>query len=783
MKILNKQRNFGIKYILSYLAFCISISICAQNTSTITGKILEKKSNQPVPFTTIRLMKTSDIEEQLLAGTISDDNGIFKIDQIPNGKYKLQMTSVGYQMVTRMFEISTPDTIYAGTIYLQDSLLFIPETIVVADRIKGKSEPDKTVYFINNNMLSTTGNTSELLRHIPGIQVDLKQNIAIDGQSNILLFVDGKEHNRSYFSQLDPSQIDKIEVLNTPPSNYDGNVSGVINIVLKKEKVSGFSGHLFSEIPITTDVVYIFPTYSLNYNYNKINLYTSYNGEINYEDIDEITSRHIIDNNPVTDISSVQYVRQKNLSHKFHYGIDYHLTTKDIINLYGFYNHYSYEQDGDVVLQTKGNTVWEAQKDETDKNHNLFGSLYYKHLFKSEGREITIDLSNAYIHSENDVIYRNNSVSQTNTEKPRQTTTVLKVDFTNPVNEKLKWSTGIKLNTRDMQDSSSNGFCYNEQVYALYGTLNYKISNFDINIGLRAEDAETKLNKTQNNASFSLLPYISFHYKVKGYNDLDLSYRRSVNRPSVYMLNPYSYIDDPYTIRKGNPLLRSEFHNHIQLEYSTRFKSNYIAAQLFYETKSDAINNFTFLKDSNLFVTQVLNLGDIHQYGLKLTGALKFGILSINPSFRIYKQSTYGNNTANQYGIENKANMVFESGISSILSFKKDFNLSVIFQYATPKENIQDNAYCGAIYFISLDKTFKKNLKIGIVSALPLSKTVVYQGSNIKATDFTSEYTGNLKLPTVPLMFRVNYKFNIGKNRNTVNREKEIVDTRTKQGF
>jgi len=270
---------------------------------------------------------------------------------------------------------------------------------------------------------------------------------------------------------------------------------------------------------------------------------------------------------------------------------------------------------------------------------------------------------------------------------------------------------------------------------------------------------------------------------VKGYNDLDLSYRRSVNRPSVYMLNPYSYIDDPYTIRKGNPLLRSEFHNHIQLEYSTRFKSNYIAAQLFYETKSDAINNFTFLKDSNLFVTQVLNLGDIHQYGLKLTGALKFGILSINPSFRIYKQSTYGNNTANQYGIENKANMVFESGISSILSFKKDFNLSVIFQYATPKENIQDNAYCGAIYFISLDKTFKKNLKIGIVSALPLSKTVVYQGSNIKATDFTSEYTGNLKLPTVPLMFRVNYKFNIGKNRNTVNREKEIVDTRTKQGF
>ncbi len=783
MEGLTKRSNFKIKHILSCLAVMIPISVCAQETSMITGKILEEKSDQPIPFATVCLIETSGTAAQLMTGTVTNDNGIFTIERIPNGTYKLQVTSIGYQMVTRMFDISVPDTVDAGTLYLQDSLLFINEVVVVANRARGKSEAGRTIYYINNKMLSATGNAPELLRHIPGVQVDLKQNISVDGQTNILLFVDGKEHDRSFISQLDPSQIDRIEVLKTPPSNYDANVSGVINIVLKKEKASGFSGHLFTEIPVSSDVVYMFPAYSLNYNFNKINFYTSYNGEINYEDIVEKTSRQVTDNSEVKEISSVQYVRQKNLSHKFHYGIDYNLTSRDIINFYGFYNHYSYEQDGNVVLQATGDTRWEAYKEETDKNRNLFSSVYYKHMFRSEGGEITVDLSNAYSRSGNEVLYRNDYVSRTNSEKPEQATTVLKVDFTNQLNEKLRLSTGAKFKTRSLHDSTSGRFSYSEQVYALYGTINYKLSDFDFNGGMRAEGAETKLSSSESDASLSLLPYISFHYKLSSNNDLYLSYRRSVNRPSVYLLNPYSYTDDPYTIRKGNPSLRPEFNNRVQFEYSARVKSSYISAKLFYETKSDVINNLTYLNDSNLFVTQVQNSGDIHEYGLQLTGALKFGILSINPSFRLYNQLTRGNNTARLYGIEDKANLVFESGISSILSFRKDFAFSVIFQYSTVKENIQDSDYCGALYFIALDKTFKKNLKVGIVTALPFARSFVYQGSDIRASNFTSEYTGNLKLPAIPLMFRVTYNFNSGTNRTTINREKEVVDTRPKQGF
>lgn len=701
-----------------------------------------------------------------------------------NLKVFINNYSLGLLFVLQL--IST--NLFAQDTSIQDSLL-LDEIVILADRVKAKSETGKTIYYINNKLLSATGNSLDLLSHIPGVQVDLKKNISVDGNPNILLFVDGKERDKSYVSQLNPSQIDRIEVISTPPSNYDGDVSSVINIVLKREKTTGVSGHIFSEIPTSNSVVYLFPTYSVNYSYNKINLYTSYNGEINYEDLVESTNRRIFENSSFTNIYSVQQVRQKNLSHKFHYGIDYYLTDRDIINFHGFYNQYSYEQDGNVVLQVTGNagSDWEAQKEETDINRNIFNSLYYKHLFNDKGREIAVDISNANSRSENVVNFNNNTDGgthfHTNSENPKQTATSMKIDFSLPFNEKFKLSTGVKVKILNMQDNTSDRFSYSEQINALYGALNYKKQKFDFNIGLRFENAKTELSNIRNRSLNTLLPYIACHYKINELNDLYLSFRSSINRPSVYLLNQYIYTDDPYTIRKGNPLLKPEMNNRLQLEHSVRFKSNYISTRLYYETITDAFNNLTYLNDSNLFVTQVQNLGSIHQYGLQLTGVLTMGMLTVSSSFRLYNQSTLGNSLAKQYGIENKNNLVFESGISSILFFKNDFALSLILQYETAKENIQDNTYDEALYFISLDKTFKQNLKVGIVSALPFAKNFIYQGSKVNSPDFSSSYTGNLKLPTIPLMFRVNYQFNTGMNRANIKREKEDIETRPKQGF
>ena len=88
-----------------------SITLFAQNTSSITGKVFEAKNNEPVPFATICLIDISDTVSQQMRGTISDDNGNFTIDQIQNGKYNLQVSSIGFKKAIKTFEISSSKVI------------------------------------------------------------------------------------------------------------------------------------------------------------------------------------------------------------------------------------------------------------------------------------------------------------------------------------------------------------------------------------------------------------------------------------------------------------------------------------------------------------------------------------------------------------------------------------------------------------------------------------------------------------------------------------------------
>ncbi len=184
-------------------------------------------------------------------------------------------------------------------------------------------------------------------------------------------------------------------------------MTGAINIVLKKDSDSGISGHILAEIPVSSSLVYIFPSYSLNWGFKKLNLYTSYNGELTYLNLHESTSRKVWNENDSNEFCLNQDLRQKDWSHRFHYGFDYFLSDRDQLNFYGYYNPYSRELDGDVYSRMSGinNDTLKSVKDDTDINTSTFYSLYYKHSFDKKGSEITADLSNYFLTAENRTDY------------------------------------------------------------------------------------------------------------------------------------------------------------------------------------------------------------------------------------------------------------------------------------------------------------------------------------------------------------------------------------------
>ncbi len=313
--------------------------------------------------------------------------------------------------------------------------------------------------------------------------------------------------------------------------------------------------------------------------------------------------------------------------------------------------------------------------------------------------------------------------------------------------------------------------------------INYRQEKTSVNAGVRIEDSRTELNNGRKTTVLSVLPYITCSYKLNSKQNVKLAFNRTIDRPSVYSLNSFTSTDNAYSVTKGNPYLKPEFHTNVSMEHTVQLKSGFLSSKLFYSQVNDAMNNLTVINDEGVFETQMQNAGTIRQWGVQFLAALKTGPVTFNPVIRLSNMSAKSNEAAMISGVKTRGGLVFEPSFSSVLSLKKDLSFSAIAQYSTPKINIQDNSWCGILYFISVDKTFKNKFKVGALSALPFTRNFIYSASEIKASDFYSRYEGHLILSAVPLWLRLSYQFGSGVKRTKIERQKEEIDQRVKKGF
>jgi hypothetical protein len=487
-------------------------------------------------------------------------------------------------------------------------------------------------------------------------------------------------------------------------------------------------------------------------------------------------------------IISTQNVRQKTWSHRFHYGFDWFMNERNHLNFYAFYNPYSQELDGDVEVRSSGaeTTNWLADKEDEDLNCSGFYSLWYNHFFdKATGHELALDMSLYNLKAENATIFTNPETGffHENKVQPQNQNIHVKLDYTLPVSEKIKLNTGFQTRLTTMNDRNSETFRYNENIFAGYGTFSYKTRKLETTLGFRVENQNTKLYEEKTRKEIFLLPNFSIIYNLNEKQTLKLNYRRSLSWPGFYQLNSFTSVEDPFTLNSGNANLRPESHNQVNLEYSRRFKNHFVSARMFYHQTSDAIRNLMFLNENDFFEIQKNNLGEIRQTGVLFSGALSLGKLGINPYLKIFDSFSKPNQIAAEYQIESKHKLVLESGLSAFTTFGKDFTASVIFQYASPMNEIQENTFSDALYFVSLEKSFSKNLKVGIVSGLPLAKTFTYQGSEVISGNFRHYSKGEIQLSTVPLWFKISYRFSSGQDRQRIDHSRVAPKQEIRKGF
>jgi hypothetical protein len=785
------RQNLKKQVILTYSLFaCLSV-INAQNQSklSVTGQIQDEKSHEPIPFANIVILGMPD--SALITGTASNITGGFEIASLAKGGYYISVSAIGYEKVTKPVEVT--DNFDAGTILLKEISVNINEVVVAGERLKARKETGKTTYYINKKMTEISNTGMDILGYIPGIQVDISKNISVDGAQNIIILVDGKERDKNYVSQLNPGKIDKVEVISSPGSRYDASVSGVINIILKENTDLGFGGHLYAEIPTSASVIYAFPGYSFNYGFKKLNVFTSYNGQISYFDIIESGRRVPASEYQAPEIISEQNVRQKDWSHRFHYGFDYQINKNNQFGFYGFYNPFSREFDGtlDYVLKCRDieDTTMTIFKNDSGKNHSAFYSLFFRHNFKKPGSKITFDFSYNRLFSETGTSFTgsesNESLSnQTNSVKPNQNSLNARMDLITPVSEKIKVETGLKTRLQNLTDRQLPDFQYDDNILAGYGIVGFNSQPFVVKTGARAEYSVSGLTGNNKNAGFILLPQATVSYKINPEQNIELSYTTSVYRPSIYELNPNTTFTDPFSVYAGNPDLQQELRKNLKFEYSRNFGDSYFSTGFFLKTRENAVNQSTFINDSGLYQTSPYNLGNIYEYGFHVSGSVKiFKRMVVNPFLKVFNIQTEVNNSAFQNELSNRKEIAIESGLSAIATFKHKIALSFQFQYNSPRIDIQNRTFSDPLWFVSFEKGFGENLKVGVSGALFFTGQLTYTGNEIQSEHLYSYSEGNLQLPALPVWFKVRYQFNKGKKSGQRNRENEDIIEVPKKGF
>ncbi|NJK97614.1 MAG: TonB-dependent receptor plug domain-containing protein [Bacteroidales bacterium] len=311
--------------------------------------------NRPVEFASVAVHHLPD--SALVTGAVSDTTGRFSIANLKEGNYFIKVSCIGFKTTLKngiSLNSSNPQ-LNLGVIELNTESQTLKEVTVEGERLKGVSEVDKTIYTINSKAATSAHSGLELLRQVPAVQLDFQHNISLEGSSNILILVDGKQRDKDYLAQLDPNSIDKIEVMTNPSVKYDADVSGVINIILKREKKHGFSGQLSPEIPLSSRVIFSNTNGNFEYGYNKIRVFVSGHSHFERLELNSTTNR-ISDNDGI----STRYYQNGDgkIDVNFaglDYGVDYFFNSKNTLNLYGNFrpgNGLTFKTDGYKELYT-----------------------------------------------------------------------------------------------------------------------------------------------------------------------------------------------------------------------------------------------------------------------------------------------------------------------------------------------------------------------------------------------------------------------------------------------
>ncbi len=794
--------------ILPLIIFLFSARLFAQDSGSISGALIDGANKQPLSFASVVVTKKNAAQPP--KNMQSDIDGKFTVKGLSNGTYSLRITYVGYLSVVKDTIVisNTKKNITLPNITLMPSKGALKEVTVTAQRDQIKLGIDKKSFSVAESLVSQGGSATDLLANVPSVQVDVDGNLSLRGSSSVRVLINGKQStltggNLSDILQSIPaSSIETIEVITNPSSKYEAEgQSGIINIVLKRNTKTGFTGSasLTAGTQQTKNA-----SVNLAYQTKKVNIYGNYSYRKSNRDGGGFSTKNTTQNSSGT--TTVQHTDQINNQtfdfggHNIRSGIDFFLGDKNTLSFSDNINIRDRDrfQSGGTTVTQNGALYQKQTQNNTSMGTgtNVDLNLDFEHKFAKKQEVLTANIGFSN-DKNNDEDYLstiiNNYVPPVlpsniyhNFTNGHDNSFNIQADYTLPLKDgqiEAGYRTTLSksnnnyiinpfdtiANKYNFSPILSNDLIYKQNVNAVYGNYQHQFGKFGIQGGLRLEDSHINTELTTNNLVTNnrqdylrLYPTLFLTDKLTENQTLQLSYSRRVSRPSSRQLSPFLDVSNVLNYQQGNPNLKPEDTHSIELSYINYWKALTLTSSLYYRLTNDNIQQVSTLLNANTTLSTFQNLASASNSGYELIAKISpSSIFDITANVNAYYKRIEG---YAPYNIATTSGFAWNGNLTASIKPTKALGIQLRGDYQGSQVVAQGTMHARYGIDGGIKYDLNKSLTLSVNSRDIFNTRKFVSDTHISNASIVSDQYSERRFQTRTVLFTLSYRF--GGNNN-----------------
>ncbi|HEV3325795.1 MAG TPA: TonB-dependent receptor [Puia sp.] len=788
------------KYFIYALLFLCPLFAVAQNRShpdesTLTGKVIDGETRQPIASATVILLHQ---DSSVVTEVISHTDGGFSLKDLPEELYILRISAVGYQPFSRTIDGSRHEggaPFNAGTIRLKPASTQMQAVTVVGARSAFKTEIDKKVFNVDKSLASKGGTAQDALRQVPTLQVDATGNVSLRNGTPVIL-LDGKQTQLT-LDQIPADQIQSIEVMPNPSARYDAQGNhGIVNIVLKKNRKPGLNG----------SVTGVWNSLHETYGFLNMNAYKNkWNFTLNY-----MAHGHRSVSNTTTtlnDLSTNTSVIQRGHTvttgpfQRINAGLDFFMDPQNTFSLaanIGFGHHPSTGTQTNDYLDASGTKDSSSGRTSYESDNFVFAHVNfdYTHAFKKENEKLT---ASAALETYNGPGNGNYSMQyldkngaalgspfvQQYRGKGQAHRLTLQSDFIDPFRDgKAKIEGGVKATLHynhsfnDFQDYSapaqsyvedtaaSYNYSYSDNTYAAYGSFSNQLGKFSYMAGLRFEQYNYKGNLLNIDSSFyyhttGIYPSLFLTEKTGDNSELHLNYSRRLNRPQWWQISPLTNYSNPQNPQEGNPHIRPENTNLVELGYNTQFGNLGLNSTLYLKNTLNPMTPYNIPLSGDTLLSTFENANSSNTYGAEIIAKI--------PVTKWWNATANVNLFETVIDADNLSQGLSASGFSGFAKLNSDMKLFNIYTFQLTGNYNASNVVAQGKTLASggIDVAFKRDFLKNNAGTLVISLSDVFNTERSRIQTYSPGvfFQDAITKPETRVL-KINFTYNFGRELN-----------------